>query len=390
MSESKLYPHQQQFIDEHVEKPRVCLYWDCRTGKSKTAELWMRHPTRNRNQLAIVLKKNKQEWIDRLPDARVYTKEEIKAVPLASLRDISAILIDECHFVAGSLFIAKTRSALSERVYHILKQNTDAHVILLSATPVTNAYHSLHTLMVFLGVAPAWKEYQKYMAALIRNPFIVNRGRQYMWQAKKDWRIRARKILDKYAMVFHRVRLADCVDSLPPEIIEVVSFPRAKKCGCDECHWTHDHKYEQKAKIKWLQDNNFDKLIIACHYQEQVQEVSEKLGKTRNIYTVYGATKNPEEVIAQWQQDEFGYLVVSSSMGEGFDGYSADALVFMSLPHKTLAHTQMKERLTTLTQKKPKLYYYLLGGTWDKKIYTTVVQSEKDFYGDYTKKKKGT
>lgn len=378
-TETTLHPHQSEFLKNHIGERRVVLYWDCRTGKSITGQKWMEH--RAGKKLIICIKKNKKEWQTRAPDMLVYTKEEIKKVPLTDLQNISAILIDEVHFLAGSLFIAKTRSDLSKRMYDILDQNPDTDLIALSATPITNAYYSLHTLLVYLNIAPKWKEYQNHMTNLIRNPF---NGRGLMWMAKPDWRIRARAITDKHKTYFHRVRLQDCVKSLPPEIVNIETVKGGGLCDCDNCHWTHNHKLEQKNKIKWVKEHNFDKLIIACHYREQVQEVSKVLAKCRTVYTVYGGTQNQEETIKAWEKDPFGYLVISASMGEAFEGCSADALIFMSIPHRVLSHTQMKDRLTTLdTNKiKPKLYFYLIGGAWDKKIFNSVVKAQKDFYGE--------
>ena len=102
---------------------------------------------------------------------------------------------------------------------------------------------------------------------------------------------------------------------------------------------------------------------------------------------VYGGTKDQEDIIEQWKKADDGYLVISATMGEGFDGYTADAMVFLSISHRVLNHVQMKERLTTVEKNliKPKLYYYLIGGKWDQKIYQSVVIEGKDFhYGEDT------
>ena len=211
------------------------------------------------------------------------------------------------------------------------------------------------------------------------------------WFPKKDWRRRANELLRKYADI---VSLKDCVDYLPKEedvILNIVTPLR--RYSPDEFRtWTTDHRQEQIDKHKTILGFGHRKLIIVCHYTEQIDELKEKLEDNRPTFILDGRTKDQAEVIKEAQAEEDCFLIVQASMGEGFDGYMFDAIVFASMPHTVRFHTQMRGRLTTLDPAhiKPKIFYYLLGGKWDKKIFKAIMAGEDwNPYksGEITKKK---
>ena len=56
-------------------------------------------------------------------------------------------------------------------------------------------------------------------------------------------------------------------------------------------------------------------------------------------------------------------------------------MIFASIGHAVIDIQQMKGRLTSVDHPKPCIYYWLLaeGKSWDRKIYTDVVENGIDF-----------
>ena len=65
-------------------------------------------------------------------------------------------------------------------------------------------------------------------------------------------------------------------------------------------------------------------------------------------------------------------------MGFGFDGWMFGAIVFASMSHSCLNHTQMLGRMRHQEHLRMVPAYYLMGGRWDKRIYNTIIKG-KDF-----------
>ena len=65
--------------------------------------------------------------------------------------------MDEAHNFAAPLFITKKRSQLVEALYGLIKNNPAIHVLLLTATPLTNDPASIHTLLTYVGHYTDWK-----------------------------------------------------------------------------------------------------------------------------------------------------------------------------------------------------------------------------------------
>ena len=368
----QLRPHQQRVLDENPDRALLCH--EGRTGKSLIGKYWSEHSSRNRAVLIICIKKNKKMWTELCPGARVVTKEEFKkdinsfTIPGA----LSGIVVDECHNFAGTLFIPKTRSQQAADLYTCIKANPEAHVLLLSATPITNNPASIHTLLCYLGRYIPWTDFRGAFYELKRMPYLPRPA----YFPARDWREKADRLLQKYADI---VSLADCVDSLPavmPNEIIKVKTPVYEYEPEEERHWTIEHRHEQTLKYKVVKEMPHRKLIVVCHYTEQIDEMKARLEKDRPTFVMDGRTKDPEGVILAAQEASDCYFIVQAGMGEGWDGYMFGAMVFCSMPHRVLFHTQMRYRLTSVDYPKPALYYYLIGGAWDAKIYKSIMAGE--------------
>lgn len=343
-------------------------------GKSLAGEEWIKHPNRGGNKYIICLKKNKKEWVERCPTATVLTKEEFRKDPTV-IKNPTALLIDEQHHFHSPLFIAKKRSQLAGALYTIVKNNPNMHLMGLTGTPLTNDPASIHTLLVYLGKYIPWGEFQDRFYELKYMPFLPRPA----YFPIKHWREPANELLRKYTDI---VSLRDCVDWLPPETVEIVNVKTKPReyAEDEEYHWTKNHKHEQTEKHKVISEigEGYRKVMVVCHYTEQIEELTKKLKGQKPVFVLNGQTKDQAKQIKEAQDSSDCYFVVQAACGEGFDGYQFDAMVFASMAHRVTHHTQMKARLDTLEKDKmkPKVYIYLIGGKWDKHIYDSVMEGE--------------
>lgn len=332
-----------------------------RTGKTLPASIWgsKREPC-----IVVCPKQLKKSWQKEAPYAVVMTKEEFKKSPPLTA---SSLIIDEAHTFASPLF-TRGRSQLSTAMYEFVKANPDMDVLLLTATPIRNDPSSLHTLLCFIGVFIPWKVWRSEFYELRYMPYLPRPA----YFPVSDWRQKIKKYLEKYADI---VSLQDVVDYLPPVTIEVVDVKSAKSKVPFE-KWTDEHLHEQSEKAKFIKGLGYRKIIIVVHYTAQIDELEKALKNERPVFVLDGRSKDPAKVIKEAQESEECYFIVQAKMGVGFDGWMFGAMVFASMDHSVVNHTQMFGRLRHLKHLKPLMYYYLIGGRWDKRIYESIKAGE--------------
>jgi len=362
-----LRKHQQKFLNQNPDN--AILAWEMRVGKFLPGCLWSNDPKRNSNPIIICPKALKSEWIKGAPHATVYSKEEFKK-HWNTIKNPSCIVIDEAQTTASALF-TKGRSQLSTDIYNFIKDNKGINVLLLTATPIRNDPASLHTLLCYIGVYIPWKEWRNEFYTLESRPFL----RFPAWFPRSDWRVKIRKYLEMHCNI---VSLRDCVDDLPPEMIEIVKVktPPYERVEGEITRWTDIHQHEQANKVEAIKKLGYRKLIIACQYTAQIDKLAKELIKEKPVFILDGRTKNHDEVKRMAQEAPDCYFLVQSSMGLGFDGYMFPALVFASMSHKSVDHTQMKGRLRSLEDLHPSIIFYLIGGIWDKRIYDSIILNQ--------------
>lgn len=372
MKETSLRPHQKRILENNP--PRALLVHAMRTGKSLILERWSNHPCRNKNAYIICTKKNKREWEERCPHATVWTKEEFKKNQ-RSLVDPTCVGIDEFHHFLSPLYIAKKRSQQAEALYTMFKKYPNVDRLFLTGTPLTNDPACVHTAITFLGTYIPWGKYRDEFYELRRLPFLPRPA----YFPIEDWREGANRLLQNFADV---VSLEDVVDHLPPVTDEIVNIktPPKKYAAGEDRTWTTEHQHEQTEKHKWILEmgGKARKLIVVCYYRNQIDSLEASLSKQKPVYVLDGRTKDQAAVIKEAQNSLDCFFIVQAATGEGWDGYHFDAMIFASMPHRVIYHTQMKARLDTAERHhmKPKLYFYLLGGYWDKKIYDSIRAGE--------------
>lgn len=367
----KLWPHQERFLKENPDK--ALLAWEMRTGKSLPASIWIDDPCRAGNTYIITPKQNKKDWQRMDTKATVLTKEEFKKLaPMIMASRPTAIVVDEIHYFASALFI-RGRSQLATALYTLLKKYPECHILGLTATPIRQDAISLHTLLHYIGIVYPWQEW--------RSRFFHKEDRPYLpfpaWMPNDDWRIKIRPYLEKHCDI---VSLRDIVDDLPPldPVFVKVKQKPYKKPDDEIVSWMHEHQHEQQGKAKEIAKLGYRKLLIVAHYTAQIDELAKELSKDKPVFVLDGHTKDADAMKRAAQEADDCYFIVQSSMGFGFDGWMFGAIVFASMSHSCVNHTQMLGRMRHLDHLKQANAYYLLGGRWDKRIYDTI-EAGKDF-----------
>ena len=368
-------PHQQRFYDWNPRK--AIANHEMRTGKSLIGAEWITRRTGER--IIVCPKQVKKDWEAFNTGAMVMSKEEFKKV--AHTLSPVAVVVDEAHYFASALFLrrGKGRSQLAEALYRLVQRCPDMDILLLTATPVRNDAWSLHTLLCYIGVYYDWKWWRseffelRAMPWLPRQPWMRAGHVPEAWAPRADWRERLREYLVKHTDI---VTLRDIVEYLPPAetMVTKVKHPKPYKKPEDEVvTWVHEHQWEQGGKGKEILALGYKKLIIVAHYTAQIDALAEELAVDgRPVFVLDGRTKDASVVKLVAQEAEECYFIVQSSMGFGFDGYMFGAMVFASMSHSCVNHTQMLGRTRHIKHLQPVTYLYLIGGRWDQKIYDCV------------------
>lgn len=358
----KPLPHQQELVDSNPNKALVC--WEMRVGKSLPASIWIDHPSRVGNTFIVTPKQNKKDWQRFNTKATVLSKEEFKKIA-KTIKNPTAIVIDEFHYFASPLFL-RGRSQLATALYTLVKENPRMHILGLTGTPIRQDAWSLHTLLCYIGVYYDWKWWRNEFFELKRMPFL----RFPAWFPKSDWRIKIRPFMEKHCRI---VSLRDVVEYLPPiePTIITIKQPKYVKKSFEDT-WTDEHQHEQQNKYKEILKLDYRKIIVVAHYTAQIDELKGYLEKEKPVYVLDGRSKDADKVKREAQEADDCYFIVQSSMGFGFDGYMFGAIVFASMSHSCLNHTQMLGRMRHQEHLHTVPAYYLMGGRWDKRIKETI------------------
>jgi len=356
----ELFPHQKRILDENPKK--ALLVHEMRTGKSLIGAKWIDNQCRIGNTYIICLKANKKDWERYNTKAQVITKEEFKKL---DIKNPTAIVVDEAHYFGSPLFLRK-RSQLSEKLYKLLKQYPNCDVLLLTATPIRQDAWSLHTLLCYIGIYYDWKEWREKFFELKQPRYL----RFPAWFPKSDWRENLKPIRDKHCDI---VSLHDIVEHLPQPEERIITI---KNKLIKRERWTDEHKDEQKGKLDEILNLGYKKMILVVYYTEQIDELAKELAKEKPVYILDGRTKNADEVKKQAQEADECYFIVQASMGFGFDGYMFGAIVFVSMMHSIVEYIQMTGRQRHLQHIITPQHIFLIGGKWDKRIYTSIKNNE--------------
>lgn len=369
-----LYPWQEKALTAPNDYAIWCAETGC--GKSHAAKLWLKQSCRDKNALVLCPKQIRQTWKDDVPQATVYSFEEFKKYGGPS--NPSAIVVDEADMVASPLFVAKLRSQRTEMLYKYIMSNPQAHVLLLTATPVRSSPWNMHTLLVLarLAAPDSWKRYRDIYFSLQYKPYLPRPA----YMPVPGWQKMMQKLIDKYT---HTALMADMVD-LPEETHEIIKLKAPNYEENEEweamAQFVADHRMEQLSKgtkIKEL-SRGHRKVVVIAHYREQLDQLQKDLSKERDTFLLDGRTRDPGKVIKDAEESPECFILIQASVAAGFELPSFAVMIFASMGYSVRSYVQMKGRIKRINHLKPTKYYYLLGGRCDKMVYDNI-QKGKDF-----------
>lgn len=372
----RLYEHQRRFVDRNPN--RALLLWEVGTGKSLAAIEWLKRRA-DKKALIVCPKAIVAKWKKDLAshgiDADVATSDGVKKIDMAPYR---ALVIDEAHQFASPLFAAG-RSQRATKIYNFVKNTRDAHVLLLTATPIRSSPWNCHTLACYLGIF--W-DIRKFRDKFY---YLTDMFGRMHWEPRKDWRKLIRPCIESIADI---VLMSECAD-VPVQEHEVRTIPWTKAHADllaaeylePAKEWHLRHRIEQGAdkfnELKKILDGH-RKIVVVCFYLAQIADYAERIGTDRQVFTLTGSTPDQGEVIREAQAADDCVFIVQAGLGAGFDLDTFSVMVFASMSFSYVHYTQMCGRIRRIHNLHANKYIYLLAGKADEAVYKTIM-SGKDF-----------
>lgn len=345
------------------------------TGKSYTAGEWAKQQQRGLRPVVFCPKQIVSDWQKRTPQASVFTPQTILKKSLPA--NPTAIIVDEADAFASPLFLPQKRSKCAEKLYNYIRQNPQAHVLLLTATPVRSTPWNLHTLLVYMAKYIPFKEWRDKYFYLDQPRYMSRPG----YFPRPGWQKMMQEVIDANATV---ALMKDMVGELPPETYEIIKIKPPVYEKNEEWEsskqFVEDHLLEQAGKYKEIESisKGYRKVVVVAHYRNQIDALSKKLSAGRETFILDGRTGSVEDVIAAAEASDECYFIIQSSVGAGFEIPSFSCMIFASQSYSVRNFVQMKARIRRINALKPVIYYHLLGGKCDKLIYESIKEG-KDF-----------
>lgn len=383
MSEIQWYDWQHKAL---FEKENDYALWcaEAGTGKSFAGVEWQKQKNRGENPVVFCIKQIEGAWLERMPNGQVFTPHSILKKELPE--NPTSILIDEIDAYASPLFLAKKRSQCAAKLYEYIRNNPQAHVLGMSATPIRSTPWNLHTILTYLHRYIEWKEYRaEYF--YMDQPRYMNRPAYF---PKPGWQKYIQTLLETNAEI---ALLNDVVppDKMPEEshiIRNKFKKPNYEKNPEWEAakQFHADNLLEQSAKDKTIAEisRGYRKIVLVVYRTGEVARLYKKLSKERQTFVVDGGTKDVHAVELAAEDCSECYLIVQASVGAGFEVPSFPCMIFVSQSYGVRNYTQMKGRIRRANDliaskgRKKLDYFYLHGGKCDKMIYESI-QSGRDF-----------
>lgn len=373
----KLYKHQQKFLDKNPDK--AMLVWETGTGKTVVACEWIKK-RKGIKALVVCPKGIIDKWKKDLKNwkaiADVVSRDEVKKIDLSKYL---IVVLDEAQDFSAPLF-DKSRSQRATVIYKHIKNHPQAHVLLLTATPIRSTPYNLHTLACYLGVYwPVGEFRSKFF-------YMTDMYGRLHYEKVKTWRHDIRPYLEHVSDI---VLMADCVD-VPEQKHEIKTIKWTQKQENilekqqyeePASEWHTRHRLEQSdTKFTELENilNGYRKAIVVCYYLSQIEDYKNKIGDNRQVFVLTGSTKNQGEVIEQANNSDDCIFLVQASLGSGFDADKFSVMIFASMPFSYVHYVQMCGRIKRIHNLHENKYIYLIAGKCDKAVYETI-KAGKDF-----------
>lgn len=370
----KLYRHQQKFIDRNPNK--AMLVWEMQTGKTLAACEWIKKRPHTKILVTCplaIIKKWERELKKAGVIADVVSTDAVKKI---NLSNYGGLVLDEAHAYFSPAF-TKQRSARTTAIYNYIKNNKNAYILLLTATPIKSQSWNCHTAACFLGKFwPIKKFRDKFF--YFTNRFGINH-----YEPIKNWRKEIRPYLESISDI---VLAKDCKE-IPKQNHSVIEIPWTKKqeqilkedsYGDPSQEFHKRHRLEQSdAKWKILENilNGYRKVILVVYYREQIEDYIKRIGDKREVFVLHGGIKDQDSAIEGAKESDDCIFICQASMGAGFSASEFSVMIFSSMSFKYTDYIQSTGRINSLVEDKmhENNYIYLIGGNVDRNVFDTIM-----------------
>lgn len=432
----KLYPHQQQALDDLKDLNKCALYWDMGLGKTFGGSEKMMQLGAKVN-LVICQKSKIDDWVehfinyygDVLTVWNLTSKKEFVSFMLWNWSGPCVAIINyELAFRRPELTQLKNFTLMldessliqnenSKRSKFILKKLHPENVILLSGTPTGGKYERLWSQLHLLG----WKikkkmfydQYVRYHYDDVNGfPLMVIDGYKNEERLKRKMReygcnfLKTDEVFDLPEQVHQAIKVdttkeyrkfrKDCIVTVGGKYVEDCgqSFHGDTKLvgGAELVGDTTLTKmlYERqlcgqynKDKLEAFRDlveSTNDRLIVFYNFTEELEALCKiAWDSNRPVAVVNGKQKD----LLPYKNVETSITFIQYQAGAmGLNLQKANKIVYFTPPLSSELFEQSKKRIHRIGQEKPCFYYYLTcKGSIEEKIYRTLAMRR-----DYTDK----
>jgi SNF2 family DNA or RNA helicase len=413
----KLYPHQQQALDDLKDLNRCALYWDMGLGKTFGGSEKMMQLGAKVN-LVICQKSKVDDWVehfkkyyftdcvialdltDKKQFEQFFTVDFRYGCPvigvinyelafrrpeLAKLKDFT-LMLDESSLI---------QNENSKRSRFILKKLKPKNVILLSGTPTGGKYERLWSQLNLLG----WKISKKlFYNQYVDYHYEDNEGFPLMIIDGYKNEERLKKKMRQYGCNFLKT---EEVFDLPEQIHNTIKVPTTKEYrkfrkDCiiitDGMELVGDTTltrmlYERKLcgrcnedKLKAFEDlleSTDDRLIVFYNFWDELIALEKIVCEYARPYSVVNG--KGKDLWAYEECDNSITFIQYQAGAMGLNLQKANKIVYFTPPLSSELFEQSKKRIHRIGQEKPCFYYYLTcKSSIEEKIYRTLAM-RKDY-----------
>lgn len=402
----KLFPHQQQVLDNTKDNNRVAYYLDMGLGKTFVGSEKLNQLNAKQN-LVICQKSKIKDWIDHFKEYYSYsvfdlTKDLNKFLEyrgpsvgvinydlifrrkqVLDLKDFT-LLLDES---------SQIQNHKAKRSKFILKMNP-LNVILLSGTPVSGKYENLWTQSNLLGWPIKYNTFQKQYVNYksldiggVKIPIVT--GYKNVDRLK-------RKLRDHGAVFMKTEEVIDLpnqtfIDVMCDNTPEYRRFKRDKIISMGDDVLVGDRILKYRMYLKFLAnqyntkkiealrdilESSNDRLIVFYSYNAELSQILSSTSK-EHISIINGKTKDLE---AYNQYSDSLTCVQYQAGAMGLNLQKANKIIYFSPTESSELFEQSKKRIHRIGQNKPCFYYLLkTRNSIDEDIYKALAERR-----DYT------
>lgn len=414
----KLFPHQQEAMEQTEGFQNIAVYHDMGLGKTFTGSEMMKRFGCRQN-LIICQKSKVQDWVEHIRNN--YTKNcvldltkpsELETFAEWIHQEVPTLMIgvinyelawrrakildlkDFCLMLDESSLIQNKKAKMTKFILKMKPQ----HTILLSGTPVGGKYENLWTQCHLLGwnISESLYEKQYVNWKLIESGGfthkIVDKDDPYknVERLKKKMREhgaifkKTEEVVDLPEQVFTKVMTKaptgywkfqkDCIITVDGK--ELVGDTTLTKLLYSRqlCSQFNQNKMEA---FRDLVESTQDRLIVFYNFNEElwnVKKICQELG--RPISEINGHTK---DLNAYETESNSVTLCQYQSASKGLNLQKCNKIIYLSLPLSSEDFEQSKKRVHRIGQDQTCFYYLMISkGTVEEKILNTLEQ-RKDY-----------